>query len=160
MWIDWWRDCSRPGRCFAVTTEEDLYRDTLLEHSRSPHNCRTLESPTHQHAGLNPLCGDEVELQLKIDGDRVVEAGFQGSGCLISQASASMLMQLLEGRTLAEVRDLIGLFKGWMKDRKDQECPEILGDFLAMTGVKNYPVRIKCALLSWTTLEQALKAPL
>ncbi|MBN9419690.1 MAG: SUF system NifU family Fe-S cluster assembly protein [Candidatus Eremiobacteraeota bacterium] len=139
-----------------MVEEEDLYREIIVDHSQSPRNQGTLEKPTHQHHGYNPLCGDEIELYLEVGEDRIQQVLFQGSGCAISQASASMLTQQLKGKTTAEAAVLIGTFKDWMKDRQAQECPESLGDIEALSGVRSYPVRVKCALLAWTTLEHAL----
>lgn len=139
-----------------MVEEEDLYREIIVDHSQSPRNQGTLEKPTHQHHGYNPLCGDEIELYLEVGEDRIQQVLFQGSGCAISQASASMLTQQLQGKTTAEAVALIGTFKNWMKDRQAQECPESLGDIEALSGVRSYPVRVKCALLAWTTLEHAL----
>lgn len=136
--------------------EEDLYREIIVDHSQSPRNQGTLEHPTHQHHGYNPLCGDEIDLQLEVNEDRIQQVVFQGSGCAISQASASMLTQQLKGKTTAEATALIGTFKTWMKDRQAAQCPETLGDIEALAGVRSYPVRVKCALLAWTTLEHAL----
>ena len=139
-----------------MVEEEDLYREIIVDHSQSPRNQGTLEKPTHQHHGYNPLCGDEIELYLEVGDDCIQQVLFQGSGCAISQASASMLTQQLKGKTTAEAAVLIGTFKGWMKDRQAKECPESLGDIEALAGVRSYPVRVKCALLAWTTLEHAL----
>lgn len=142
-----------------MTDEEDLYREIIVDHSQNPRNQGELKQPTHQHQGFNPLCGDEVELQLDIQGDLIQDVAFQGSGCAISQASASMLTQELKGKTLEQARQLTHTFKSWMKDRQAESCPEELGDFQALSGVRSYPVRVKCALLAWTTLEEALKPP-
>mgnify|MGYP003612146672 CR=1 FL=1 len=139
-----------------MAEEEDLYKEIIVDHSQSPRNQGTLEHATHQHHGYNPLCGDEIELQLQVEDDLIQAVAFQGSGCAISQASASMLTQQLKGKTTAEATALIGTFKTWMKDRLAPLCPEELGDVEALSGVRSYPVRIKCALLAWTTLEQAL----
>jgi len=139
-----------------VDDEEDLYKEIIVDHSQSPRNQGKLEHATHHHHGYNPLCGDEIELQLQVENDLIEGVAFQGSGCAISQASASMLTQQLKGKTTAEATALISTFKTWMKDRQAPECPGELGDVEALSGVRNYPVRIKCALLAWTTLEQAL----
>lgn len=136
---------------------DDLYRDIIVDHYQRPRCQGTLEHPTHQHQGMNPLCGDEVEFQLQLEGDRIQDVRFQGSGCSISLASASMLAEQLRGKTLAEVSELTSVFKKWMKDRQAEECPEELGDFAALAGVRSYPVRVKCALLPFATVEQALQ---
>jgi len=140
----------------TVVEEEDLYREIIVDHSQSPRNQGTLPKPTHRHHGYNPLCGDEIELQLEVNDGCIQQVVFEGSGCAISQASASMLTQQLKGKTTEEATALIGTFKTWMKDRQAEECPESLGDIEALSGVRSYPVRVKCALLAWTTLEHAL----
>ena len=137
--------------------EEDLYREIIVDHSQSPRNHRELKGPTHSHHGFNPLCGDEIELQLQVSDQGKIEAiAFQGSGCAISQASASMLTQQIQNHTTEEALELLTTFKTWIMDRNAAECPEELGDFQALSGVRNYPVRVKCALLAWTTLKEAL----
>jgi len=138
--------------------EEDLYKEIIVDHSRHPRNHRVLATCTHHHHGVNPLCGDEIEIQLRLDpSGEILDVGFQGSGCAISQASASMLTQLLKGASLSQAQQWMSSFKSWMKNRESGPCPEELGDFEALSGVRNYPVRVKCALLAWSTLEQALK---
>jgi nitrogen fixation protein NifU and related proteins len=137
---------------------DDLYRDIIVDHYQRPRCQGTLPAPTHQHHGLNPLCGDEVEFQLRVDAGKVAEVRFQGSGCSISLASASMLAEQLQGKSLDEVSALNKDFKTWIKDRAAGECPESLGDFAALSGVRSYPVRVKCALLPFATVEQALGA--
>jgi nitrogen fixation protein NifU and related proteins len=136
---------------------EDLYRDIIVDHYQHPRCQGNLEAPTHQHHGVNPLCGDEVEFQLQLVEDRVDGIAFQGSGCSISLAAASMLAAQLKGKTLSEVQQLGQEYKEWMKDRQAAECPEALGELAALSGVRSYPVRVKCALLPWATIEQALE---
>lgn len=138
--------------------DDDLYKEIILDHTQHPRGKNPVECPTHSHQGYNPLCGDEVELQLQVVDDRIAAVGFQGSGCSISQASASMLTEQLLGKTLMEADQVARDFRGWMMDRQAPECPEGLGDLEAFSGVRSYPVRIKCALLAWSTLEQALSS--
>lgn len=136
---------------------EDLYRDIILDHYQHPRGKGTLPAPTHREEGLNPVCGDEVVIELDVCDDKVCQARFSGHGCSISQASASMLTELINGRPRAEVEELIQTFKTRMTTRGEVgECPEELGDVEALDGVRKYPVRIKCALLAWTTLQRAL----
>ena len=137
---------------------EDLYREIILEHSGNPRRRGCLEHPTHSHVGFNPLCGDEVELQIRVCDGVVQDIRFQGEGCSISQASASMLTEEVVGKTLQEVAELSESFKSWMKDRDMSQPPQDIGDLEALSGVRLYPVRIKCALLPWTTMVEALKA--
>lgn len=135
---------------------EDLYRSVILEHYQSPRNRGALADPTIQGHSLNPLCGDEMSVTAKIDGDRVVDAAYEARGCAISHASADMMADLVKGKTLAEVADLSDGFRRLMEDSTDDALPE-LGDLKALQSVRKYPVRIKCALLPWNTLSEALR---
>ena len=136
---------------------EELYKDIILEHSSNPCKRGCLEHCTHCHVGFNPLCGDEIELQFLVEDGIVRDVSFQGDGCSISQASASMLTQEVVGKSLEEVGRLSEGFKDWMKDRAKAEPSVDIGDLEALSGVRSYPVRIKCALLPWTTMHEALK---
>ena len=134
---------------------EELYRELILEHYRNPRNRRALASPDVAAEGYNPLCGDEVELHVTFDGDRVSEVGFQGRGCSISQASTSMLTEAILNKDVAEVRALIAAFKAMMTDPEGDPAEE-LGDLEALQGVARFPVRVKCATLAWHALEDGL----
>ena len=144
---------------------EGLYREVILDHNRNPRNRGTLENPDAHAEGNNPLCGDELVLDLRLDGDQISEVAILGQGCSISQSSASMMSQAIKGKTLAEVRDLIATFKAMMDIETapaqagfDPDRPgAVLGDLEALQGVRKFPVRIKCANLAWTTLEEALR---
>ena len=147
---------------------EDLYREIILDHYRSPRNRGELPVPPARHAeGHNPLCGDEISVFLDVaerDGVAVVEdVKVTGQGCSISQSSASMMSQAVKGKSLAEVRALVRKFKGMMSietDGDEQVGDDIsLGDLEALQGVVKFPVRIKCATLAWNTLIEALEAP-
>ncbi|MGZ8789871.1 MAG: Fe-S cluster assembly sulfur transfer protein SufU [Thermoanaerobaculia bacterium] len=146
---------------------EDLYREIILDHYRSPRNRGELESPpAHRVEGFNPLCGDEVVVYLDVDDDgNVRELKISGQGCSISQSSASMMSAAVNGRTVAEARELTKAFKAMMSIHEaeiagsdgepDVDAPEInMGDLAALRGVVKFPVRIKCATLSWNTLNQ------
>jgi nitrogen fixation NifU-like protein len=134
---------------------DDLYRDIIIDHYRHPRHRGHLDSPTASHEGLNPLCGDEVTVEVKVDDGQLAEAGYTGQGCSISQSSASMLMEAIEGKSVAEVRSLIGDFTKMMRG-DDSVDPDSLGDLEALSGVRQFPVRIKCATLAWHTLDEAL----
>jgi len=144
---------------------EELYRDVILDHNRNPRNRGTLEHPDAHAEGINPLCGDELQLDLRLDGDRIVAVAILGQGCSISQSSASMMSQAIKGKTLDEVGDLISTFKAMMdietdpaRAGLDPDRPgALLGDLEALQGVRKFPVRIKCANLAWTTLAEALQ---
>jgi nitrogen fixation NifU-like protein len=147
---------------------EDLYREIILDHYRSPRNRGELPvPPAHVETGFNPLCGDEITVYLQLDGDCVTDIKLDGQGCSISQSSASMMSTAVKGKTLAEARAVIRTFKGLMsvhEHRLDGAAPEApepevsLGDLEALQGVVKFPVRIKCATLAWNTLIQALDA--
>jgi nitrogen fixation protein NifU and related proteins len=145
---------------------EDLYREIILDHYRTPRNRGELPVPPARHAeGHNPLCGDEITVFLdvqQVDGvDVVTDVKVSGQGCSISQSSASMMSQAVKGKPVAEVRALVRKFKGMMSievegEPGDADVP--LGDLEALQGVVKFPVRIKCATLAWNTLLQALEA--
>jgi nitrogen fixation NifU-like protein len=151
---------------------EDLYREIILDHYRSPRNRGELPAPpAHVETGFNPLCGDEITLYVDTDDDRIADIKLTGQGCSISQSSASMMSTAVKGKTLAEARATIRTFKAMMSvhehrldgadsaDGGDGAAPEpevTLGDLEALQGVVKFPVRIKCATLSWNTLSQAL----
>lgn len=141
---------------------EDLYREIILDHYKNPRNRGELETPPATVAeGHNPLCGDEITVYVLIDDGRVSEVRTAGQGCSISQSSASMMTQAVKGRTLDEARGVINRFKHMMSiedhhhdDHQAEQVP--LGDLEALQGVVKFPVRIKCAVLAWNTLSQAL----
>jgi nitrogen fixation NifU-like protein len=153
---------------------EDLYREIILDHYRSPRNRGQLDTPPAVKAqGHNPLCGDEIEVYLLLDGDRVADVRISGQGCSISQSSASMMSQAVKGKTIGEVKALVRAFKSMMSihehdlggDDADAEqdgadggsgAEVKLGDLEALRGVVKFPVRIKCATLAWNTLVQGL----
>jgi nitrogen fixation NifU-like protein len=135
---------------------DELYREIILDHYRSPRNRGSLEEPSISGEGDNPLCGDEVKLDLTIQGDRITAVRFLGRGCSISQASASMLTQAIMGLSLDEVESLFETFKGMMYS-SDQVDAESLGDLEALQGVRKFPVRVKCATLAWNVLQEALE---
>ncbi len=142
---------------------EDLYREIILDHYRTPRNRGELPPPAAHAVGHNPLCGDEIDVYLQVDGDTITDVKVGGQGCSISQSSASMMSQAVKGRSVAEVRALVRRFKGMMsieeQDADGEPAAGIevkLGDLEALQGVVKFPVRIKCATLAWNTLIQAL----
>lgn len=137
---------------------EDLYREIILDHYKSPRNRGTLEPPAVRAEGHNPLCGDEIEVFIAVENDIVSDVKISGQGCSISQSSASMMSAAIKGKPIADVRALISRFKHMMSIEEDGE-PDTsapLGDLEALQGVVKFPVRIKCAVLSWNTLAEAL----
>ena len=136
----------------------DLYQEILLEHNRRPRNFRELADATHHADGFNPLCGDQISLQLKVNHDSGVvdDVGFQGHGCAISRASASLLTQAVKGASEPDVAALFEEFHRMMTEPGAELDVDLLGDLEILSGVIAYPTRIKCAILAWHTLKAAL----
>ena len=143
---------------------EDLYREIILDHYRTPRNRGELAPPAVRAEGHNPLCGDEIQVYLDVVDGVVNDIKVGGQGCSISQSSASMMSQAVKGKSLAEVQAMVHRFKGMMSVDEVEADPEIaaaaadvkLGDLEALQGVVKFPVRIKCATLAWNTLLQAM----
>jgi len=135
-----------------------LYQQLILEHYRNPRNKAELDEKSVEIHMANPVCGDEIRLQLRIDGDHIVEAKFVGQGCSISQASVSMMTTKLEGARLDDAAALAQRFTEMMHGDETAAKDKSLGDLRALQGVSKFPVRIKCALLGFDALQEALKA--
>ncbi len=137
---------------------DDLYREVILDHYRSPRNRRSLESVDIETRGFNPFCGDEVVLQLKLDQAGLIDEISQGGhGCSISQASASILSDLVRGKTLEEGEKLSGAFREMMRGEElSNDQLNAMGDLEALQGVRKFPIRIKCALLPWAALDDGV----
>jgi nitrogen fixation NifU-like protein len=139
----------------------ELYQDIILDHGRHPRNFHALEHPSHFAHGHNPLCGDRVTVYLTLDGDRISDVSFEGRGCAISTASASLMTEVLKGRTLAEADLLFKSFHAKVMGAGAAEVPSTLEDDLdrlePLTGVKTFPARVKCATLPWHAFEAAIK---
>ena len=136
---------------------DDLYREVILDHHRNPRGREPLADPEVEAEGKNPSCGDEVTLQLKFDGDTIAEVGVLAEGCAISTSSGSMLADLVEGRTVAEAERIADAFRAVMHGEEFPADVD-LGDLEALEGVQKFPVRIKCAVLPWVTLLDAVLA--
>ena len=133
---------------------EQIYKDVIVERSRRPRHRGVIDPHTHLQEGVNPSCGDELTLSLRVAGGRVEAAAFEGTGCAISQASADLMVEALEGRTVAEAHALTRSFKAML--RGEEGAGEDLGELRALEGVRRLHARVKCATLPWTTLERAL----
>ncbi len=143
---------------------EELYREVILDHYRNPRNKGHLEHPQASAQGVNPLCGDEITIEVSFEGDKVSEVAVEGQGCSINQSSASMMTEAIKGKSRDEISELVGRFRQMMSLDEgddpglDPERPgAVLGDIEALQGVRQYPVRIKCASLAWNTLLEALE---
>ena len=136
---------------------DELYESIILDHYRNPRHTDLLDSPDVDVEANNPFCGDEIHIQLELDGDSVKDVSVSGQGCAISQSSASLLAEMLDGKDATEALEFVSLVRRMMRgDELTEGEKDTLGDILALEGVKRFPVRIKCALLSWTALEDAL----
>jgi nitrogen fixation NifU-like protein len=136
----------------------DLYQEVILDHYKRPRNARRLEHPTCHADGHNPLCGDRLTLDVRLDGDRVTEIGFTGNGCAISTASASLMTESVTGKSRAEIAVLHERFHALLTSPPDAEVPTGgLGKLAVFAGVREFPARVKCASLAWHTLIAALE---
>jgi nitrogen fixation NifU-like protein len=135
----------------------DLYRDVILDHNRRPRNFGPLEEAQAVAEGVNPLCGDRLTLRLNLAGDRIENIRFEGQGCAISTASASLMTEAVKGKTRGEALALFERVHRLLTD--DAAGAEDLGKLAALSGVREYPARVKCASLCWHTLASALKSP-
>ena len=133
---------------------DDLYQETILDHSKRPRNHHSMDDANRKADGYNPLCGDKLRLYLKVEGDVVQDASFEGSGCAISTASASLMTGSLKGKTRAEALKLMEKFHDLLTT--DTPVQQDLGKLVVFCGVRDYPARVKCATLAWHTLKSAL----
>src|SRR5260370_18617508 len=134
-----------------------LYQDVILDHCKRPRNFRMMEEPRQSAEGYNPLCGDKVTLYLRLKDDRIADASFQGSGCAISTASASLLTETLKGKTRAEAEAMFDRFHALVTGKDLEANASRLGKLAVFSGVSEFPARVKCAILAWHTLRGALK---
>ena len=135
---------------------QELYQEVILDHNRRPRNFRTIETGRHAE-GYNPLCGDRLTVYLRVEGDRIQDASFQGSGCAISKASASLMTDSIKGKTLQEAAALFERFQRLITRPVDDPV-EDLGKLSVFAGVRQFPIRVKCASLAWHTLRAAAEA--
>jgi nitrogen fixation NifU-like protein len=138
----------------------DLYKDLIIDHNKSPRNFRRIEPCDHKADGFNPLCGDKLTVYLTLDdaGERITDVAFEGAGCAISVASASLMTEHLKGRTVAEARKLFEDMHALLTEADADVDPASLGKLAALSGVRAYPSRVKCASLCWHTVTAALEA--
>lgn len=135
----------------------ELYQEVILDHGKNPRNHRFPEPHNREGKGYNPLCGDRITLRLRLDGDRIADVGFLGQGCAISQASASTMTEAVKGKTMEEAADLFSKFHAMVMGEGDSdEGLDTLGKLAVFAGVREFPMRVKCATLGWHTLNHAL----
>ncbi len=133
----------------------ELYQEVIIEHGSNPRHFTKLEAPSCTGHGYNPLCGDQITLDLKIDQETICEMGFQGQGCAISMASASLMCESLTGKTIGEAQTAFELFHTLLTTQVEPD--EKLGKMAVLSGVREFPARVKCATLAWHTLQNALE---
>ena len=136
---------------------DDLYQEVILDHNRRPRNFRTIEGG-RKAEGFNPLCGDRLTIYLRVENGVITDVSFQGSGCAISKASASMMTESIKGKTIADAEALFGRFQRMITAPAGGPS-EQLGKLTALSGVRQFPVRVKCASLAWHTLKAAIENP-
>ena len=138
----------------------DLYQDLILDHTRKPRNFHDLPAANRRAEGYNPLCGDRLTLHVRIDGDRLAGISFEGSGCAISKASASLMTDAVKGRTIGEAMDLFDRVHDMLTTPIDRPVDESgVGKLAVLAGVREFPTRVKCASLAWHTLKSAIVNP-
>jgi nitrogen fixation protein NifU and related proteins len=135
----------------------DLYQEVILEHSKAPRNFHAIADSNQKAEGFNPLCGDRFTVYVKVDGDSIQDIAFQGSGCAISKASASMMTQALKGKSKAEAKELFDTFHKLVTTGESNGGRDDIGKLAVFSGVSEFPVRVKCATLAWHTLQAALE---
>jgi nitrogen fixation protein NifU and related proteins len=137
----------------------DLYQEVILDHNREPHNFYAMPGATRRAEGYNPLCGDQITVYLKLEGDKIKDVSFEGKGCAISKASASVMTDEIKGKTSLEADTLVEKFRELVtQPKEDQPSAEELGKLAVFAGVWEFPTRVKCATLAWHTLHSALAA--
>ena len=136
----------------------DLYQEVILDHNRRPRNWGAIEQPDRQADGYNPLCGDKLKLTVKMEGERIADLKFEGSGCAISKASASLMTDLVKGKSKAEAEGLVDKLQSVVTTPIEQPVDDsALGKVAVLSGVREFPMRVKCATLAWHTLRAALE---
>jgi nitrogen fixation protein NifU and related proteins len=136
---------------------DDIYKEVILDHYKAPRNKRELPGANHVCSRNNPLCGDEITVEAKVDDGTIAEVTFQGAGCSISQSSASMMTEATTGKPVDDALALASAFRGMMAGEV-QPDEDLFGDLIALKGVVKYPIRIKCAVLAWDVLQDALQS--
>lgn len=135
----------------------DLYQEVIFDHNRKPRNFRVMEDADRQAEGFNPLCGDKLTLFIKLLGNKIIDASFQGSGCAISTASVSLMTEIIKGKTETEAAELFKQFHEMTTGKAEAINLETIGKLAVLARVREYPARVKCATLAWHTLDAALK---
>lgn len=144
-----------------MTDLRELYQEVILDHNKAPRNFRKIPAADRSAQGVNPLCGDHLDLYVMLDDDTITDVSFEGEGCAISKSSASLMTTMVKGKTLEEAKRLFDRFRQVVTTPSDQDLGDIteLGKLAVFAGVREYPARVKCASLCWHTLNSALEKP-
>jgi nitrogen fixation NifU-like protein len=142
-----------------MTRLSALYQDLILDHNRSPQNYRPMEDANRKAQGNNPLCGDRLTVWLRVEDEKIVDVTFQGLGCAISMASASLMTSAVKGKTRLEAKALFDRFLGLITGSSEDADPDTLGKLAVFSGVSEFPIKVKCASLSWHAMRAALDQP-
>jgi len=134
----------------------ELYQQVILDHNKKPRNFRAMDPCDHEADGFNPLCGDKVHIYVELDGDRIADVSFQGEGCAISTAAASMMTQAIKGKTVEEAKTIFDIYQHMVMGEGNAEIEQI-GKLAIFEGVREFPMRVKCATLAWHTFKAALE---
>ncbi|HKV73977.1 MAG TPA: SUF system NifU family Fe-S cluster assembly protein [Gemmatimonadales bacterium] len=140
-----------------MNSKSELYQSLILDHNRAPRNYHPMAQPDRMAEGYNPNCGDQLKLWVKLDGDRIADISFEGNGCAISRASASLMTTAVKGRTRADALAMFEAFHHMITGHADAEAPALPAKLQAFAGVSEYPQRVKCAGMAWHALKDALK---
>jgi nitrogen fixation NifU-like protein len=135
----------------------ELYQEVILDHNRKPRNFRKIENASHEVEGFNPLCGDHITVYVRLDGDRIDDISFEGAGCAISKASASMMTSSLKGKTTTEAEAAFGRVHEMLTSDSPTVDESEMGSLVVLAGVREFPTRVKCATLSWHAMRSALR---
>ena len=136
---------------------EELYQEIVMDHNRRPRNFQPLDVANRKADGFNPFCGDTLTLYLQVEDDTITDVGFEGSGCAISKASASMMTESIKGKSMSEAERIFDAFHQMLTHETDERDSKVLGDLELLSGVSEFPTRIKCATLAWHTMRSALE---
>ncbi len=140
-----------------MTKLSELYREAVLDHNKNPRNVGELQNPDFTAQGHNPVCGDDVKIFIRVTEGKIASLQWTGKGCAVCKASTSIMSEILKDKTIGDAENIIQDFEALLKSGKDVEYPEKLEQAMVLSGVKDFPVRIKCALLGWKTALQAIK---
>ncbi len=135
----------------------ELYQEVIIDHNKNPRNFHKLPCCSHTAEGFNPLCGDKITLYVDVASDKIADISFQGAGCAISTASASLMTEIVKGKKISEAKNIFSVFHDLLMGKENALTPDLMGKLTVLAGVKAYPARVKCATLAWHAFQTALQ---